>query len=177
MLNLKHIEQDIESVVAGADPDAIDMLAEHCQTLINEVERLRESSPEHVTEEILCMFETAFGETVPEGATQWGYTKHACAEIERLRGEPERVLAYVYESLTKEPWDASRGPLTANCLWIEIGKWIDQARAEERERCAALCDAEAAIWDGMSGVGEQRAVRIGRTVAAQGLARAIRALD
>ena len=99
------------------------------------------------------------------------------AEIERLRGEPERVLAYVYESLTKEPWDASRGPLTANCLWIEIGKWIDQARAEERERCAALCDAEAAIWDGMSGVGEQRAVRIGRTVAAQGLARAIRALD
>jgi hypothetical protein len=41
MLNLKHIEQDIESVVAGADPDAIDMLAEHCQTLINEVERLR----------------------------------------------------------------------------------------------------------------------------------------
>ena len=99
------------------------------------------------------------------------------AEVERLRGEPERVLAYVYESLTKEPWDASRGPLTANCLWIEIGKWIDQARAEERERCAALCDAEAAIWDGMSGVGEQRAVRIGRTVAAQGLARAIRALD
>jgi hypothetical protein len=93
MLNLKHIEQDIESVVAGADPDAIDMLAEHCQTLINEVERLRESSPEHVTEEILCMFETAFGETVPEGATQWGYTKHACAEVERLRGELEQARA------------------------------------------------------------------------------------
>jgi cell division protein FtsB len=65
------------------------------------------------------------------------------AEVERLRSEPERVLAYVYESLTKEPWDASRGPLTANCLWIEIGKWIDQARAENERLRAQIVETEA----------------------------------
>lgn len=67
----------------------------------------------------------------------------AKAENERLRAEPERSLGYIYESLTRQPWDASRGPLTANCLWIEIGKWIEQARADERERCAAQCRSVA----------------------------------
>jgi hypothetical protein len=93
MLDLERIRQDVEEVMQepDIDQDMLDLLAEHVQTLTNEVERLRQSSPEHITEEILCMFETAFGETIPEGATQWGYTKHACAEIERLQGELEQT--------------------------------------------------------------------------------------
>jgi hypothetical protein len=75
-----------------------------------------------------------------------GFVRGEQAEIERLRGEPERVLGYIYQGLMGKPWDSDRGPLTANCLWAEIGKWLDQAQADERERCAALCDERAAHW-------------------------------
>ena len=66
------------------------------------------------------------------------------AEIERLRGEPERVLGYIYQGLMGKPWDSDRGPLTANCLWAEIGKWLDQARAENERLRAQIVETEAA---------------------------------
>jgi len=65
------------------------------------------------------------------------------AEIERLRGEPERVLGYIYQGLMGKPWDSDRGPLTANCLWAEIGKWLDQARAENERLRAQIVETEA----------------------------------
>jgi hypothetical protein len=128
MLNLEEIRQDVEEVMQelDVDQDMLDLLTEHVQALTNEVERL------WVDQDMLDLL-----------------TEHVQAltnEVERLRGEPERVLGYIYQGLMGKPWDSDRGPLTANCLWAEIGKWLDQAQADERERCAALCDERAAHW-------------------------------
>jgi hypothetical protein len=72
-----------------------------------------------------------------------GFVRGEQAEIERLRGEPERVLGYIYQGLMGKPWDSDRGPLTANCLWAEIGKWLDQARAENERLRAQIVETEA----------------------------------
>ena len=71
------------------------------------------------------------------------YIEQLEAEVERLRGEPERVLGYIYQGLMGKPWDSDRGPLTANCLWAEIGKWLDQARAENERLRAQIVETEA----------------------------------
>jgi hypothetical protein len=87
------------------DQDSLDLLAEHGQALTNEVERLRQSHiPNHITEETFAMFETVFGETIPGDATLWGYTKHACAEVERLRRECDDLEAIVGNYRTALLW-------------------------------------------------------------------------